>query len=125
MTQPQLAGCDAVGIALVHHSARGIARRMVRKCWTCERNTPFVVKWDGAWYGTTDYCIACLDGWQDGERMERPFRPGWKKERAAYIRQLWDESMSPERYNAWVEWDVHRALCERWDGCTVCELAPA
>jgi hypothetical protein len=124
-TEPQLAGCEAVGPALVHYSARGIARRIVFKCWTCEKRTPHVMKWDGAWYGTTDYCIVCLDGWQDGERMGRPFQRGWKKERAAYIKRLWDEAMLPERYHAWVHWDAHRATCHVERGCAECETRPS
>lgn len=123
-TTPQLAGCEQVGLALIHHSARGIARRFVRTCWTCGKRTPHIMKWDGAWYGSTDYCVVCLDGWQDGERMERPFRPRWKQERAAYIKTLWDEAMLPERFAAWTSWDVHQAICKEWPDCAICETRP-
>lgn len=126
--EPQLAGCESLagGLAIVHHGARGIVRRRVMDCPTCKRRTPFVVKWDGAYYGVTIYCTVCLDGWQDGWRMERPFKPRWKPERAAYIRELWDGAMMPDRYRAWTGWDVHRATCDEWEsGCIECEKRPA
>lgn len=82
---PSLAGCTSYGLVSVHHGAQGIHKKRVVHCPTCQRRTPSIVRWDGAYYGTTTYCIACLDGWQDGERMVRPFKPRWKVERAAYI----------------------------------------
>lgn len=124
MSEPQLAGCESVGLALVHHSARGIVRRTVFKCPTCKRRTPFVQTWDGAYYGTTDYCTVCLDGWMDEYRMERPFRRGWKKERAAYIRELWDGAMLPDRWRAWTRYDMHLATCWEEDTCAECETRP-
>jgi hypothetical protein len=125
--QPQLAGCESVGLALVHYSARGIYRRRVLECCTCERRTPFVIRWDGAWYGTTQYCTVCLDGWMDGERLTRPFRRGWKKERAAKIREMWDAAMLPDRWRAWTRWDMHRATCDVWESgtCAECETRPS
>ena len=123
-TTPSLGGCVSYGNASVLMAPRGIVRRRVFKCWTCERRTPFVQRWDGAWYGVTDYCTVCLDGWQDEYRLERPFRRGWKKERGAYIKELWDGAMLPDRYDAWTRYDVHRAVCEE-DPCVECETRPS
>ena len=123
---PELAGCDHYGGALsVHHSARGIVRRQVLKCWTCERRTPFVVRWDGAYYGTTEWCVVCLDGWVDGYRMERPFRPRWKVERAAEIKAKWDDAMLPARYRAWTRYDIHTATCWEEGPCAECDARPS
>jgi hypothetical protein len=113
-----------MGAAIVCRPPQGIYRRMVHKCFTCERRTPFVTRWDGAWYGVTHYCTVCLDGWADGYRLERPFRRGWKKERAAYIREMWDAAMLPDRWRAWTHWDAHRAICDE-DPCVECETRPS
>lgn len=125
MTEPQLAGCESYGLVSVHHSARGIVRRIVLKCWTCEKRTPHVLQWDGAYYGETRYCVVCLDAWQDGWRMERPFARYWKRDRAAHIKKLWDGAMLPARYEAWTSWDVHQTTCKHWPDCGVCETRPA
>ena len=118
---PALGSCTPMGLAIVCHGPRNIHRRRVFKCWTCERRTPHIIKWDGAWYGTTQYCVVCLDGWQDGYRMERPFRRGWKVERAARIKSLWDSALLPVEYHRWVYLDVHRATCHDETGnCAEC-----
>ena len=125
MSEPSLLQCTNYGNVSINHGPTGIHRRRVYKCWTCERRTPHVIKWDGAYYGTTQYCIVCLDGWQDGERMERPFRRGWKKDRAAYIRRLWDTAMLPARYKAWTEYDLHTIFCDVQGDCAECNARPS
>ena len=37
----------------------------------------------GGWYGITHTCLTCGEAWCDGFRLERPFRPGWRKDRIA------------------------------------------
>jgi hypothetical protein len=65
--------------------------------------------------------VACLDGWQDGYRMERPFQRGWKVKRAALIKELWDSALMPAEYRRWVNLDVHRATCHDETGdCADC-----
>jgi hypothetical protein len=39
------------------------------------------------WYGTTWTCCGCGDEWQDGEMLERPFAPGWRKRNVEYARR--------------------------------------
>jgi hypothetical protein len=38
-------------------------------------------------YGTTWTCCGCGDSWQDGERGERPFAPGWRKRSIEHARR--------------------------------------
>jgi hypothetical protein len=38
------------------------------------------------WYGWRVTCLRCGDAWEDGERMERPFRRAWRK---AAVRSAW------------------------------------
>ncbi len=39
------------------------------------------------WYGTTWTCAGCGDSWQDGERLERPFAPGWRQQTVRQARE--------------------------------------
>ena len=110
MSEPRLAECIPMGNVIACVGPRGIYRRRVYACPTCERRTPFVIRWDGAGYGTTEYCTVCLDGWVDGDRLERPFRRGWKKERAAHIRAMWDEAMLTAVWLEWTDRDIQRAI---------------
>lgn len=99
----------------------GIHRRKVLWCPACKRRTPFVVVWGGVWYGTTDYCIVCLDGWREDWRMLRPFARGWRAERAQKIRTLWDSALLPDEYRRWVALDAHRSFCRDEKGeCPEC-----
>ena len=50
----------------------------VNACPTCERPRRMLGEF-AEWYGTTWTCAGCGDSWQDGERGERPFAPGWRK----------------------------------------------
>ena len=126
MSAPQLGGCQSVGVALVNYTPRGIVRRVTFDCPTCERRTAGVRVWDGAWYGSHSYCIACLDGWwSEGYRMERPFQRFWRRDRAREIKRLWDEALLPARYRAWTRWDMHRATCDVEGSCVECETRPS
>lgn len=120
-----LARCVMGTNIIACYGARGIVRRKVLHCPTCQRRTPFVVRWDGAYYGTTEYCTVCLDGWQEDERLTRPFKRGWKVERAEHIRELWDSAMLPAEYRRWTDFDVHCATCHDDSGeCPECLADP-
>lgn len=115
-----------MGNAVACYGPRDIHRRYVCKCWTCERRTPHVLIWDGAWYGTTRYCVACLDGVVDGYRMARPFKRYWKRDRAAHIKELWDSALLPAEYQRWTRLDIHRATCDDESGdCAECAYGSA
>ena len=57
-------------------------------CPTCERRT-FGVHAFQEWYGWDSTCLGCGDSWQDGEMLERPFRPRWREESKAAARELY------------------------------------
>lgn len=50
----------------------------LNECPTCERPRRMLGE-HAEWYGTTWTCAGCGDQWVDGERLERPFAPGWRK----------------------------------------------
>ena len=51
----------------------------VNDCPTCERPRRMLGQFQ-EYYGTTWTCAGCGDQWQDGEMLERPFCPGWRKD---------------------------------------------
>ena len=107
-----LNGCHSEQGLTICTGTRGVHRRIVHNCPTCKRRTPFVETFRGVWYGHIFYCVNCLDGWIDGERMERPFYRYWKRDRAKRIRGLWDSAMMPRLYEAMVEFKIHEAFCD-------------
>lgn len=86
-------------------SPPGVYKRQVSYCPECDRRHRFVIRWDGAWYGTTHYG-SCGDRWQEGCRCPRPFERGWRQEAQAYFRRLWDSAASPAAYERFVRADV-------------------
>lgn len=65
----------------VHIYAPSVWIRKVKKqkCPTCKGLRRFICdfyEWHG-WYQT---CLTCGDTWAEGERLERPFRRGWRQE---------------------------------------------
>jgi len=46
------------------------------------------------WYGWTVYCLGCGDRWADGERGERPFARGWRKDAIKYAEGLYATALS-------------------------------
>lgn len=65
-----------------------LLRKRYYRCPTCECITEMVVRHEG-WYGITTMCCRCGDAWNDGW-CYRPFRRGWRRERVARHRELWD-----------------------------------
>jgi hypothetical protein len=57
-------------------------------CPNCAKRR-FVLRWHQEWYGWNETCLRCGEQWQDGQRLERPFCPGWRKLRVARAKQLW------------------------------------
>jgi len=51
----------------------------IQRCPTCKKRRKF---WGAfyEWYGWNITCLSCGERWQDGERLQRPFCPGWRKD---------------------------------------------
>jgi hypothetical protein len=77
--------------------------RRVLHCPTCKRRRRFSGR-DATWYGVTWTCCACGESFGDGERLARPFKPGWRAEARAAARAVWDEAGGYTRtqHRAWV-----------------------
>lgn len=88
-------------------------------CGVCVRRHRFVERWDGAWYGTTDYG-SCGDRWQDGELGSRPFRPGWRKEAQDRFRAMWENAAPTNLYNRYINADIRLATCGDDDSEKAC-----
>jgi hypothetical protein len=52
---------------------------VVNYCPTCERPRRMLGQHQ-EWYGVDWTCAGCGEQWSDGERIERPFCPGWRRE---------------------------------------------
>jgi hypothetical protein len=63
--------------------------RLIRHCPTCKQRRRFAGIDTPPWYGVTITCCACGDTWSEGERLERPFKRGWRKEAAANAKATW------------------------------------
>jgi hypothetical protein len=82
----------------------GMALRRIAHCSTCGRRRRFAGLHE-FWYGTTWTCLTCGERWCDGERMERPFRRGWRQESSRRARALWETGVrwqSPA-HRAWMD----------------------
>ena len=47
-------------------------------CPTCKGERPMLMQFE-VWYGWYTTCLGCGERWGDGERLPRPFAPGWRK----------------------------------------------
>jgi len=47
-------------------------------CPTCKKKR-MMWMWFQEWYGWHVTCLGCGEQWQDGEMLERPFMPAWRK----------------------------------------------
>lgn len=69
---------------------RGVYARRILDCPVCKRRRRMVQFIDfSPYYGGTLTCLGCGDGWQDGEMLERPFRPRWRLESRDHARKAW------------------------------------
>lgn len=62
-------------------------RRIVH-CPTCQKRRRWV-GWAQEWYSTIWTCCGCGDSFGDGERMERPFKRGWRSEAIKRAKADW------------------------------------
>ena len=47
-------------------------------CPTCQKSRTMLREfYEG--YGWHECCLSCGEAWADGERMPRPFAPGWRQ----------------------------------------------
>lgn len=67
------------------HAPAGTYSAAVIDCPTCERPRRMLA-WFVEWYGTTLTCAGCGDQWSDGEMLERPFAPGWRRKSIEHAR---------------------------------------
>jgi hypothetical protein len=68
-----------IGGTLVHIHAPPVTHHAaVIDCPTCERPRR-MYGFFAEWYGYTWTCAGCGDAWADGERLQRPFAPGWRR----------------------------------------------
>lgn len=78
---------DAV-VIICGPGTRFLRKRYLR-CPSCTCITETVTR-DGGYWGYEHRCCRCGDAWVDGELLERPFRPGWRRDAIARHRRLWD-----------------------------------
>lgn len=64
----------------IHAPAPVNRKKIVHDCPTCGKPTDFLAEYF-KWYGPSLTCLECGDAWGDGERLPRPFAPGWRKKR--------------------------------------------
>lgn len=65
--------------------------RTMHRCPCCERLRP-MAGFHQEWYGTTWCCLGCGDRFVDGERLPRPFAPGWRSRSATQGQVWWDKA---------------------------------
>jgi hypothetical protein len=70
--------CVKFSNAIVCIPMAHVGRRRMR-CPTCRRVSTFAFR-DYEWYGRFQTCLTCGDQWSDGERLDRPFKRGWRQE---------------------------------------------
>ena len=51
----------------------------ILKCHNCHKRCRFY-GWFQEWYGWHITCTGCGEQWADGEWLERPFRPRWRRD---------------------------------------------
>lgn len=79
-------------------------------CPTCEAETDFVAAFSGAYYGDILTCTGCGDAWSEGQRLERPFRRGWRAESIRRAQQRFEAALPHEDYLAAVSAELRLTL---------------
>jgi hypothetical protein len=78
---------EPAAVSYIHIHAPAVAYfAAVNACPTCERPRRMLGA-HAEWYGTTWTCVGCGDRWQDGERLERPFCQGWRRQNIEHARR--------------------------------------
>lgn len=67
----------------IHAPAPAKEECAVIDCPTCQRPRRMFVRFF-EWYGAQVTCAGCGEEWNDGERGERPFMPGWRTKNRRY-----------------------------------------
>lgn len=86
------------------------AYRHVGWCPLCERRRRLVTRFDGVYYGTTTYCLAC--GGQEQEGDWRPDSGRYTQQNREYRRGLWASGVDGKTWRARVS-QFKRAY---WEG---------
>lgn len=105
--------CRVMGSAIVCGPPPGVYRRAYMDCPVCERRHGCVIRWDGAWYGTTTYGL-CGDRWMDGEMAPREWRRGWRKEAIERAREMWKHAAPRDLFDRYARADI-RLACNDGD----------
>jgi len=79
--------------------------RRILTCPTEGRRRRMAGRDHGPFYGPMLTCLGCGDSWSCGERLERPFRRGWRKDAVTEAQQAWVEAGRYTRaeYRAWLD----------------------
>lgn len=81
---------DQVVTLHVNRPSNRHLRRRIRRCFTCECCTEFVVRCE-LWYSACWMCCRCGDSWTAGEgRDQRPFHRNWRRDAVRRHRRMWD-----------------------------------
>jgi hypothetical protein len=67
--------------------------RTVRNCPTCKQRRR-MAGFDQLWYGPTLTCLGCGDSWSCEGRLERPFRPRWRRDVIESAQRLWADAVA-------------------------------
>jgi hypothetical protein len=84
---PTLSGSRAVSYVHINFTRYSETCCTVHRCPTCERPRRMLAQFQ-EWYGWTVTCAGCGDTWQDGEMLERPFCPGWRRKSIEHARKI-------------------------------------
>jgi hypothetical protein len=83
--------------------------RHVGHCPLCGRGRRLVTRFDGIYYGTTTYCLACNGREQEGEWS--PASAAYADLNREYITGLWDRGGTRKAFNA----AVHAHERDYWE----------
>jgi len=66
-----------------------VEKHLVRKiCPTCGKRR-YMTCFSYEWYDTDFTCLKCGERWSGGERLDRPFCPGWRKKSVENAKKQW------------------------------------
>jgi hypothetical protein len=100
---------ETYGNVIVCGPPRGVYKRVgSRRCPECQDAHGFVDRWDGAWYGFTEFG-SCGDWWQDGYRARRPFARYWRRDAQRQFQAMWDNAADADLFDAYIEADSQAA----------------
>ena len=106
MTVAQPEGGCLVGPGVIICRPRYLIERRILKCPTCDTRRRFAIIVE-LWYGDTKHCLTCGDVWQDGYRLDRPFKRGWRERRLKTARELWAKGLPRKEFEkamrAWMD----------------------